>query len=141
MIEQEMTINPKKHDYYHKLQFTWLRNIFGFERDKKYLAWVKSLFPNMDIHHILGSTFSKKFTDYLVAPIEHEEHLTKAEYNKAEYCTKYFNISVRLLLQYAKEKEFITLDYSIPFDAQTGLYEPHKVNELIKLVASKCQST
>ena len=122
-----------------KETFTRLRAIFGFEKDKDYLAWVKSIIPHYDCHHILGSFLGKKMTDYLVIPLSHKEHLEQAENHKADYCIKHFNSSVELLKRYAKQKYGLGVGV-IPIEAETGLYEPHKVNELIKLIAEmKCQ--
>lgn len=114
--------------------FTMFRRVFGFEKSKEYLAWAKELFPNYDLHHILSSTFGKKFTDFLVIPLTHAEHLNIAEKHKADYCIKHYQTSVNLFLRYAKEKGIVDQVFSLPVDAETGLYEAHKVAELIKTI-------
>lgn len=117
-----------------KDKFTMLRRVFGFEKDKQYLAWVKSLFPNYDLHHILGSTTGKKFTDYLVIPLSHEEHLNKAENYKADYCIKHYNFAVGILLRYAKEKSIVEDGFFVKNDSDLDLLSPEEVKNLIKLI-------
>jgi len=70
-------------------KYTKWRNVIGFERFPEYLKYMKAIFPQSDLHHILGSTTAKKFTDALVYPVSHEFHLSEVEKKKAHYFEKY----------------------------------------------------
>ena len=88
-------ITPEKQTY---LRF---RHILGFQKSKRYLAWMKEKYPNKDLHHLLGSVKSKKFTDYLVYPFEHNYHINVVEKQKSFYFRKYIGNSISLLQYYA----------------------------------------
>lgn len=74
-------------------------------KSKQFLEWFKNKYPNLDGHHLLGSPFGKKSTDYLLAPIEHFEHTEIAHKNLVKYFEKYLATSIRILIQYVKYLE------------------------------------
>jgi len=67
--------------------FTKFRTELGFEKAPKYLQWIRDKFPQLDIHHLLGSYFGKKMTDYLVIPLTRYDH---CKY-EAKIGTSYYN--------------------------------------------------
>lgn len=94
------------------------RHIIGFQKSKKYLQWVKSKYPGMDLHHILGSEMAKKHTDYLIVPVEHKYHLEYVESHKEEFFYQSLKQAQILLIGYATEalgmwlNEFCDLEYT-----------------------------
>jgi hypothetical protein len=61
------------------------RNVIGYHSAPKYHSWLREKRPNQDVHHLLSSTFGKKFSDYIVVPLEHQFHITKVTANEAKY--------------------------------------------------------
>lgn len=122
----------------YKYDYTRYRNVLGFEKSQRFLIWVKKLFPNTDLHHILGSTIGKKFTDYLVVPLPHRFHLEVVEYNRAKYFDKYLPKAVWLLLQYASVELLIDKKELEQYETD---YEPETIKKLIELVHGKEKET
>lgn len=54
-LGNEMKINKETERY---IQF---RNQLKIWKSEKYLSWMKSKYPQMDLHHLLGSKINKKF--------------------------------------------------------------------------------
>ena len=67
------------------LEYTHYRAKLGFERFPKYVKYLKAMFPNYDLHHILGSEGKLKHTDALLFPYTHEFHLYTVHKNPAMY--------------------------------------------------------
>jgi len=114
--------------------FTQYRTVLGFQKSKKYLKWMKEQFPHDDLHHCLGSVFNRKFTDYLIVPINHKHHLDNVEPHKAYWFNWYFAQSVRYLLQYARRELKIDA-YKIA--ELLPNYEPENVKAFIEAVYQK----
>jgi hypothetical protein len=111
--------------------FTQYRTILGFQKSKKYLAYMKSCYPDKDLHHILGSVFNKKFTDYLVVPVDHDFHLNKVEPNKAYWFSQYLKWAVRSLVHYARQ----ILGFSTAEIVKLlPNYEPENIKKFIEAV-------
>jgi hypothetical protein len=111
--------------------FTQYRTVLGFQKSKRYLKWMKIQFPDLDLHHILGSVHSKKFTDYLVVPIHHTHHLNVVESHKAIWFSKYLEVALGHLLRYACNEIGMSL-----FETRKLLpnYEPESVKAFIEAV-------
>ena len=60
--------------------YTRYRHEIGFHRNKEYLSFCKKRFPNLELHHILGSTIGKKHTDYLLCPYDKGKHIIAHKY-------------------------------------------------------------
>jgi len=54
-----------------------LRNRLKYRTNHEFLAWAKSVYPTLDLDHILGSRIGRKgkLNDLLVAPKQHEQHM------------------------------------------------------------------
>lgn len=114
---------------YSKNEVLRYRHILGFEKSKKYLEWMKKKFPNMDIHHILGSYMGKKMTDLLVVPINHKFHIEIVTGNEGKYFLVYLPTALKYLQQYAKECLNLQISYNN--------IEPETVKQLIATVHEK----
>lgn len=101
---------------------TLWRNIIGYHIAPKYHKWLKEQRPNEDIHHLLSSTFGKKFSDYIVVPLDHQFHITKVTANEAKYFDLLVDQSCMWLKLYAKFLGIKTLDIK---------NEPESILELI----------
>jgi hypothetical protein len=102
-------INENNQEYKH-----WRHNV-GFQKFPEYIEYVHERFPgeNIDVHHLLGSESKrKKHTDALVYPFDHDEHINKAEKNKAKYFNDYLVSSVQLFNDWTmlKYDKFFPLD-------------------------------
>ena len=119
--------------------YIMFRRICGFERFPNYVKWFHNLFvpKGWDAHHLLSSLKGHaKFTDALIHPFPHEFHLGTVEKNKPYYMVKHLNQSFMRFRSYCSL--VLGVDLPIPpIEAETGLYDPHKVNGLIKLIAEK----
>ncbi len=81
-----------------KVIYGRLRHELGFERDKKYLAYVRQF---GEPHHLLGSEGKLKHTDYLVYPVDSTQHeLLHCGGNKAGFFVYKFISSLKLLRGY-----------------------------------------
>jgi|SRR5690554_4223174 len=58
-------------------------------------VWNKQL--RADAHHLAGSYFGKKTTDFLIIPLPHTVHIEKAEKQKALYFVMYLLASLNHL--------------------------------------------
>ncbi len=96
--------------YTAKEYFIKFRNELGFEKSRRYLQWAKMQHPDKDLHHLLGSTVGRKFTDYLVVPITHEEHLLIAERFKALFFIQNLHKAIKLLIKYVQYLEGLNAD-------------------------------
>ena len=67
------------------IEYKHYRAKLGFERFPKYVKHFKAMFPNYDLHHILGSEGKLKHTDALLFPYTHEFHLNVVHKNPAKY--------------------------------------------------------
>lgn len=79
-----------------------LRDIIPPYKSSKYLIWVKSRFPDYEIHHILGSHLGRKNTDYLVVPLDPEVH-RKIQKHYYKWILPHLNTATLLLSEYATE--------------------------------------
>ena len=117
--------------------FTQYRKALSFQRSKRYLKYMKALYPYLDLHHCLGSTMgggNKKFTDYLVIPIRHNHHLNVVEPHKAYWFNIYFEQSIVHLQSYA----FLKLGFShAQLNKLLPNYEPENVKAFIEAVYQK----
>ena len=84
------------------------RNIIGYHSAPKYHRWLRDKRPNEDIHHLLSSTFGKKFSDYLVVPLDHNFHITKVTANEAKYFSLLIDQACKWLKLYAETLEIKT---------------------------------
>jgi hypothetical protein len=80
---------------------TLWRNIIGYHTAPKYHRWLRGKRPNEDIHHLLASTFGKKFSDYIVVPLDHTFHVTKVTANEAKHFDSLIDQSCNWLKLYA----------------------------------------
>ena len=115
-----------------KLQF--IAEMPGEYRSKKFWEWVKSIYPNLDIHYIL-----RKDVDYLLHPVVAPNNRMSSRYFHSEIVNKkkgyYFelwlNSSVALLVRYLTKH----LKYSQSKVNKLGLIiSPKDVKKLIELV-------
>jgi hypothetical protein len=74
-------------------------------KSEKYLKWVRLNYPDKDPRHIL---INKKFCDYLIAPIEHEDHqiihqqgISKSKYDFEDLLI----IALETIFKYIKEQD------------------------------------
>lgn len=109
------------------------RRILGFERFPEYLEYMKILHPKKDLHHLLGSTMGKKFTDALIVPVLHRHHIEEVEPNKAKYFVVYLPQSVRSFQVYCVTQ----LGFTYQEVSIADSLEPEPINELIKLAKGK----
>lgn len=114
--------------------FTHYRFRLSFQKFPKYLKYAKELYPNYDLHHLCGSVRGKKFTDALIYPLPHEEHITQAEYNKADYFVRYFHQSVAIFVKYARNKLNYKDNLNFTMNPDTGLYRVEEIAEFIEKV-------
>ena len=84
--------------------FNHLKNTIQPVKSIKYLEYLKSKFPDRELHHILGSYTGMKGTDFLIYPCTHKEH-EHAEKNKSQFGIEVISSSINLLIEYAKGKE------------------------------------
>lgn len=89
-----MNTNP----LYHRL-----RNM-PTRKSKRFLKWAKEKYPNLELHHILGSQTGIKLCDYLVKPVTREQHLY-AERNKSDFAIDNLHTSLNILFEYISELE------------------------------------
>jgi len=85
-----------------EILFYHFREQIPAHKSKKFLEWFKEQYPHLDGHHILGSPFGQKSTDYLLAPIEHFEHIEKAHKNLEAYFETHLVTAVKILINYVK---------------------------------------
>ena len=116
--------------------FTRYRTVLGFQKSKRYLNWMKSRYPYVDLHHILGSVHSKKFTDYLVIPIHHTHHLNVVEPHKGFWFSQYFEQSMQHLIKYAK---YVLGMQTRDIAQLLPSYEPENIKAFIEAVYSREQ--
>ena len=83
-------------------ELTRYRHNLGFEKFPKYLTWMHRRFPNMELHHILGSCKGKRFTDALVMPLTREDH-AKAHKRLPHYFNIHLTESFLYFIQYLEE--------------------------------------
>ena len=77
----------------------------GFWKGREYHEYLRELFPELVLHHILGSASAKKkYTDYLVVPLTIEEH-AKAHKNLPVSFMKYLPRAIKLLIEYVQHLE------------------------------------
>lgn len=114
---------------YSKQEVLRYRHILGFEKSREYLMWLKSKFPDYDIHHILGSYFGKKMTDLLCVPIRHKYHIETVTGNEGKFFLTYLPTALKHLTQYAKECLNLQISYNN--------IEPETVKQLIATVHKK----
>lgn len=109
-----------------KAELRRYRNQLGFQKSHQYLEWMKKMFPNLDLHHILGSFTGKKMTDYLVVPLTHFEHIKNVHGKEQNYFLDHLPIAVRHLKNYARQV--------LKVDAVLVDLEPQSINNLIELI-------
>ena len=110
---------------------TEYRTYLKFQKSKRYLKYMKSKYPNQDLHHILGSIHSLKFTDYLIVPIDHAHHLNVVEPHKAVWFDRYFEDAMVHLQWWA----YVELE--IPYSENCKLlpnFEPQTVAKFIEYI-------
>jgi hypothetical protein len=117
-----------------KYDFTQYRTSLGFQKSKRYLKWMKGRNPHLDLHHILGSVHGKKFTDYLVVPIEHNHHLYVVEPHKGIWFDKYFESAMMNLKGYAHI--MLGIDW-VDIDTHLLDFEPESVRDFIIYIHAK----
>ena len=76
-------------------------------KDMYYLNWFRLNHEGYDPHHIMGSTFGMKFTDYLLVKADRVMH-TKWQKDLPFYFPMLLLPAVENLLIYAEEQEYIT---------------------------------
>lgn len=86
-----------------EILYKQLRNL-PIYKSKKFLAWVKQKYPDKEVHHLLGSMTGIKLNDYLVKPVQRQEHL-EAEKHKQDFAIANLPQSLNILFQYIKELE------------------------------------
>ena len=59
--------------------------------------------PGKDIHHLLSSTFGKKFSDSLIVPLDHSFHIKFVTANEAKYFDSLLPAAIAWLKLYARE--------------------------------------
>ncbi|MCP4650286.1 MAG: hypothetical protein GY853_09455 [PVC group bacterium] len=87
----------------YKIIYGRFRHELGFERDKKYLAYVRQF---GEPHHLLGSEGKAKHTDYLVYPVTHTQHelLHGKDGDKAGFFVSKFIPMLKLQHRYYKQR-------------------------------------
>jgi hypothetical protein len=114
--------------------FTQYRTVLGFQKSKRYLKWMKSCYPYVDLHHILGSVHGIKFTDYLVVPVEHGHHLNVIEPHKGIWFNKLLERSITYLAIYAKSQ--LGMD-SREIKSLLPNFEPESIKTFIEVIYKK----
>lgn len=83
----------------------------------------------IDPHHIMGSTFGMKFTDYLLVPAPRSMH-NKWQKDLPKYFSLFLPAAVERLISYAKERDLLVIKgEEIKFRVNYG--DPLILNELI----------
>lgn len=101
--QRQGKIFQKPMDY--ALEYRRYRFILGFERFPEYLSYMKEQFPNLDLHHILGSVRGGKFTDALIYPISHYFHLYEVEAKKPYYFSVYLDSSAKYFIRWLEHRK------------------------------------
>ena len=79
--------------------FQLARHFVKHWRNPKYITWIHEEFPDMEIHHLLGSMGPCKITDLLVVPIDRESHM-EAQQSIDGTFNDYLPQSLNLLQKY-----------------------------------------
>jgi hypothetical protein len=108
--------------------FTRYRTTLNFLKSKRYLNWMKERNPGKDLHHILGSVHSLKFTDYLVVAIDHAHHLNEVEPHKGKWFSKYLPQAMINLQTYAHLELGMSFD---EIDEHLPDFEPASIRDFI----------
>ena len=75
------------------------KHMLPIHRSNKYIKYLKSIHPNKEPHHLLGSQGKLKLTDYLIVMVTREEHL-KAEQHKIEFFYNHLAEALSNLFRY-----------------------------------------
>lgn len=110
-------------------EFIKYRHFLGFQRSPHYLKYMKKKFPALDLHHILGSSLGKKYTDYLIIPIEHSFHINTVTGNEGKYFYAFLNSSINHLKQYAFDTHKLRLNI-IPNSIKSLMENINIIHEL-----------
>lgn len=86
-----------------EILYKQLRNL-PIRKSPKYLKWVKSKYPELERHHLIGSQTGIKLNDYLIAPITHKDHET-AERHKIGFAIESLPQSLNILFEYISQLE------------------------------------
>lgn len=112
-------------------EFIMWRHVIGFHKFPEYLKVMKNKYPDKDLHHILGSKHSKKYTDALVVPIDHNFHLEKVDKAEARYFPIFIIPAWEHWLNYCSDIMPCKLLY--PYK-QLREPTPEQANKLIQIV-------
>jgi hypothetical protein len=108
---------PKRNEHeYNKQLFAELRHKLPIVKSKSFIQFTKHRKTGKDFHHLLGSSHGIKLTDLLGVCVDHKEHLTKIENDKANACRKYLAEAISNLFHY-----IIFLENCLDIDTK-----PHK---------------
>lgn len=77
-------------------------------KDEQYLKWFRKKHEGYDPHHIMGSTFGMKFTDYLLVPATREIH-HKWQMDLPRYFPLFIQPALGFLLEYADEQKLFKI--------------------------------
>ena len=78
-----------------------IKNNIGFDKSKKFIAWLHNNYPGKEIHHLAGSFTGIKTSDYFSLPVTREEHL-RAEKDKSKFCIDNIHIYLKIIIEYTK---------------------------------------
>lgn len=101
-------------------------------KDEEYLRWFRKKYEGYDPHHIMGSTFGMKFTDYLLVPATREMH-NKWQSDLPKYFPLFLQQAVENLLIYAKEKNLLVIRSDEKY-YRTNWDNPVALNMLLQLI-------
>lgn len=88
-----------------EILFTRLRLELPIVRSKKFLSWAKESYPDKDLHHLLGSSMKEKYTDLLIAPLEHWKDHPQAHKNLAVAFEEFLPLALTVLSKYIEHLE------------------------------------
>ena len=101
-------------------------------KDEEYLRWFRENHKGYDPHHIMGSTFGMKFTDYLLVPATREMH-HKWQMDLPRYFPLFIQPALENLLKYADEQNLFKFKHERAH-YRDSWENPKELNMLLLLV-------